>query len=348
MRSWRARGLGNTVAFNPRQSVIRASCQAPGNGTGHSRRGGRVCKSGRQGPQAGRRSVQGAVPPRPPPRGGRARGPAGVKRLRGGRGAPPPLAAPGARRPAARALGVGRDWRRAAWRECDKCRLGRPPRGGRAHLSLPVCAARRRSAARTAAPRARAQSARREHDFCLQAGFPPGHDGRGPPASSRQNVSVAARPPPGRWSGAPRRERAGGGAPAPWGRGGRLRFGRALGFGAGAGCGERWERVRRSGGARGGAESGDQRAGRRVPGSGRGVRPAGIGERGAASQGGVGACTLVSFEIRGCWSSRGPFTDLFLPNCPLLLFYPLQKSFSWGGGGGRKKRGGGDNYKTLK
>lgn len=30
---------------------------------------------------------------------------------------------------------------------------------------------------------------RREHDFCLQAGFPPGHDGRGPPTSSRPNVS---------------------------------------------------------------------------------------------------------------------------------------------------------------
>lgn len=66
---------------------------------------------------------------------------------------------------------------------------GRPRAPVPARLAPPA-------AARTRAqppPAARAQSARREHDFCLQAGFPPGHDGRGPPASSRQNVSVSPR-----------------------------------------------------------------------------------------------------------------------------------------------------------
>lgn len=57
----------------------------------------------------------------------------------------------------------------------------------------PSRAARGRSDARTAAPRRPAPRARRDHDFCLQAGFPPGHDGRGPPASYRQNVSAGGR-----------------------------------------------------------------------------------------------------------------------------------------------------------
>lgn len=85
----------------------------------------------------------------------------------------------------------------AGGRECDRCRrLGRPPRGGRPRAPVPArLAGRGRSDARTAAaPRAPARPpserlARRQHDFCLQAGFPPGHDGRGAPASSRPNVS---------------------------------------------------------------------------------------------------------------------------------------------------------------
>lgn len=129
------------------------------------------------------------------------------------------------------------------------------------------------------------------------------------------------------------------------------------GSGSAAPCGSElaldagwWERVWRSGGdqragrgARGGAESVDRWAGRGFPGSGLGVRPARTGERGAASQGGVRACTLVSFEIRGCWSSRGPFKYPFLPNCSLLWLTLCKNCFlrigEWKEG--RKKKGGG-------
>lgn len=64
---------------------------------------------------------------------------------------------------------------------------------------------------------------RRQHDFCLQAGFPPGHDGRGTSASSGPNVSrvpggtggragvlpatPAGQPLPSRLPEAPKRER---------------------------------------------------------------------------------------------------------------------------------------------
>lgn len=41
---------------------------------------------------------------------------------------------------------------------------------------------RRRCRRRRLRYRRRRRCVRREHDFCLQAGFPPGHDGRGPPA----------------------------------------------------------------------------------------------------------------------------------------------------------------------
>lgn len=175
-----------------------------------------------------------------PPSGGRAGpgGPAGVKRRRGGRGAPPPLAAPGAPQPVASALDFGGDWRRAGgermWQvPARAAAAGRPRAPVPARLAPPA-------AARTRAPpppAARAQSARREHDFCLQAGFPPGHDGRGPPASSRQNVSAA---PGGRVAAVPAHPAEEGAAllrpgsraaapdrPPPWA------------FGAGAGRGRR-------------------------------------------------------------------------------------------------------------
>ena len=80
-----------------------------------------------------------------------------------------------------------------------------------------------------------------------------------------------------------------------WGRGGDRRA--ATGVGAGTG--------RLGVGARRGPASGDRRAGDQVrtgePDAGSGgpaVRPAGTGERGAASRGGVCACPLVSFEMR--------------------------------------------------
>jgi hypothetical protein len=96
---------------------------------------------------------------------------------------------------AAPAPARGGDWWSARGRECDKCPLRRPP--GEAARTCPCLsrAARGRSDARTAPRRRRRRCrrrrlryrrrrrcVRREHDFCLQAGFPPGHDGRGPPA----------------------------------------------------------------------------------------------------------------------------------------------------------------------
>lgn len=209
---------------------------------------------------------------------------------------------------------------------------------GRPRAPVPACLRPRRrrrrpSAARTAAPRARAQSARREHDFCLQAGFPPGHDGRGPPASSRQNVSVAARPPPGRGPGAPRGARAGGCASGTRGAApGRPRPGVRS---------RRWTRGggSASGGAAGTGRGGDPRAGRGVRGRGRGVGSGRRGERGAAAQGGVRACTLVSFEIRGCWSPRGPVKDPFAK-----IPFPWQESERRG----EEEKRGEDNYKALR
>lgn len=103
--------------------------------------------------------------------------------------------------------------------------------GGRRREAARTCpcpsrAARGRSDARTAAPRrpSAAQRARREHDFCLQAGFPPGHDGRGPPARSRQNVSGSPRTR-ARVAALPRAlgRAAAAGSPPPNPRGGRER-----------------------------------------------------------------------------------------------------------------------------
>lgn len=68
--------------------------------------------------------------------------------------------------------------------------------------------------------------------------------------------------------------------------------------------------------------SGDRPAGRGARGSG-----FGDGQRGAASRGGVRACTLLSLETRGCWSSGGSFKDPFLPNYPLFRLAIFKDSF---------------------
>lgn len=156
---------------------------------------------------------------------------------------------------------------------------------GRPRAPVPArLAARGRSDARTAAPRPPSERrVRRDHDFCLQAGFPPGHYGRGPPASSRPNVSgvpggtcgragVLPVPPPppqaGRplsslLPGAPRRARQAPGrrlgiSRLPWapepplGLGSRdsaLTCRAARGQGSGIGCGDR--RARPAGRERG-------------------------------------------------------------------------------------------------
>lgn len=129
------------------------------------------------------------VPP-PPPSRGRA-GPAGPQGLKA------------AARRARSSASARRTWRSAARRPGAGFRRGLAESGRGENVTSAGSGGRRSEAARTCPcpsappaaartrapppPAARAQSARREHDFCLQAGFPPGHDGRGPPASSRQN-----------------------------------------------------------------------------------------------------------------------------------------------------------------
>lgn len=139
---------------------------------------------------------------------------------------------------------------------------------GRPRAPVPArLAGRGRSDARTAAaPRPPSERlVRRQHDFCLQAGFPPGHDGRGAPASSGPNVSGVPRgrggragvlpaTPSGRpWPSRLLKPRGGSGE-----RGGSAARGTRVetpdqppprGFGAGAGLGEEGERPDRPSGA---------------------------------------------------------------------------------------------------
>lgn len=188
---------------------------------------------------------------------------------------------------------------------------------GRPRAPVPVrLAARGRSDARPAAPRPPSERrVRREHDFCLQAGFPPGHDGGGPPASSRPNVSGApgergaARalsPRPGRAaasespSRSPEKGEARAAAPPP----GAPRVAAAdqpppVGFRAGAGPGEAGECPDVRSGAGTGSGASGTRAGTRDPRAGTGRAPARGARRPEVGWGAVRACTLLSSETPG-------------------------------------------------
>lgn len=177
---------------------------------------------------------------------------------------------------------------------------------GRPRAPVPArLAVRGRSDARTAAaPRPPSERlVRRQHDFCLQAGFPPGHDGRGTPASSGPNVSgvpggravvraFSPRPRPGgRCQVASLKPRGGrgerGGSSAPGTRVETRDQPPPLGFGAGAGLGEEGECPDRPGGAGTGVRNGVRGAGQpgqrgtasgaRCPRVWAGGRPAGRG-----------------------------------------------------------------------
>lgn len=308
--------------------------------------------------------------PRPrPPAWGRSLPRAGPRGLSGGARAPSSAPTRRTWRSADRGRGAGcwGDWRSAGGERMWQV-PARAAAAGRPRAPVPVrLAARGRSDARTAAPRPPSERrVRREHDFCLQAGFPPGHDGWGPPASSRPNVSGA----PGERGAA----RALSPRPRPGGRlrvafpepreGRGARGGSSARGSAGGGCGSaasrglpsrRWTwgggRVSWRAERRGDRDRGQRYAsGDRGPASGNRARS---GQRGAAARGGVGCA-----RARCChWKCRadGAVLAHLTTRCyqmkPLIWLSICKDSFPTvrrveGEKRKKKKREGG--YKALK